>query len=216
MLLQACLANSPETKEVDSLSYSMWGHGLYDHPQLALPQAVGDSKCQCGNVHCTCTECDCGSYCNCTTTAPSLHPKSLSHDRLGVPSRTSAVTPAWSHVLFDAPYNQSGASMERGGVIRSRLPNWSLWKEVVLPLVGAPASLLPGGVSTQIYTPQGIESTHLELPLQSNEKQLLSGALPPFVRMPYGPTDECTENMRDDRDQLQMKSKVHTVYCSGP
>ena len=79
MLLQACLANSPETKEVDSLSYSMWGHGLYDHPQLALPQAVGDSKCQCGNVHCTCTECDCGSYCNCTTTAPSLHPKSLSH-----------------------------------------------------------------------------------------------------------------------------------------
>ncbi len=41
------------------------------------------------------------------------------------PSVTGCMKPSWTHVLFDRPYNRE--------VTAPRLPNWSSWKEVLLP-----------------------------------------------------------------------------------
>lgn len=55
-----------------------------------------------------------------------LQPCVLVDDR---PSVTGVASPPWTHVLFDAPYNQG----ERG----PRLSSWADWREVLEPILAA-------------------------------------------------------------------------------
>lgn len=49
------------------------------------------------------------------------------------PTVTTTLTPTWTHVVFDAPYNRTAASPHR-------LTGWGTWRQTLTPLLGRTAA----------------------------------------------------------------------------